>query len=372
MIFNRSIVREIAGSAGSTFSVLFCIVFTQVLIRVLSDASVGDVDTNVLFSVVALTTLTNLALILTLSVFIAVLMALSRAFRDSEMVVWFSSGLSLTAWIVPVLRFTLPVAAFIAAMTLVVSPWAEKTLADTRDRFQHRDDVSKVAPGRFMESEGGERVFFVENLDLNGAPRVQSIFASQRQGDRDVVIVASQGHIETNPDGARFLILDHGRRYDVKPGDAGNRVMEFDSYAIRLESSGIVPMGTRSARTLSTLALVQDPSPGNRGELLFRIAQPVAAILLAILAIPLAYVNPRVGRSVNLIVAALLALIYLNTLLIIQAHVQHGQLSFLPALVLPHLLAALVATGLFAYRLSVRRWRLFFWRPISSSRAKVG
>jgi lipopolysaccharide export system permease protein len=366
MIFSRSVVREIASNAGSAFSVLFCIVFTQVLIRVLSDATAGDVDTHVLFSVVALTTLTNLALILTLSVFIAVLMALSRAFRDSEMVVWFAAGQSLTAWIAPVLRFVVPVALFIATMTFVISPWAEQTLADTRDRFEHRDDVSKVAPGRFMESGGADRVFFVENLDLEGTPHVQGVFASQRNGDRNVVIVANEGHVETRPDGARFLILDHGRRYDIRPGDAANRIMEFERYAVRLESAGGMPLGNRSARTLSTLHLLKVSTPSNRGELLFRVALPVAAVVLSLLAIPLAHVNPRVGRSVNIIMAALMALIYLNTLLIMQSHVQHGKLPFAVAVVLPHLVAGGLAVALFARRLSVRRWRL--WPRMAGAR----
>ena len=356
MIFRRSIVREIASSAGSAFSVLFCIVFTQVLIRVLSDASSGDVDTKVLFSVVALTTLTNLALILTMSVFIAVLIALTRAFRDSEMVVWFAAGQSLTAWIGPVLRFVLPVAAFIAAMTLIISPWAESTLAQTRERFEHRDDVSKVAPGRFIESAASERVFFVENLELDGQPRVQSIFADQRNGQRDIVLVAAQGNIETHADGARFLVLNHGRRYEVTAGQASNRVLEFATYAIRLESKGEASLENRNARTYPTAQLLANPDPRNLGELLFRIALPIAAVVLALLAIPLAHVNPRVGRSVNIIIAALLAMIYFNAILIMQSQVQRDHLRFALAVCAPHVVAGLLGLFLFLRRTIVRRW----------------
>jgi len=139
MIFRRAVVQELANGAGAAFSVLFSIVFTQVLIRLLGDASSGDLDTQALFSIVALSTLTNLPLILTMSVFIAVLIALSRAFRDSEMVVWFAAGQSLTAWVRPVLRFVLPVTAAIAALSLFVSPWAERMIAEARQRFEQRE-----------------------------------------------------------------------------------------------------------------------------------------------------------------------------------------------------------------------------------------
>jgi lipopolysaccharide export system permease protein len=336
--------------------VLFCIVFTQVLIRLLGDATSGDIDTQGLFSIVALSTLTNLPLVLTMSVFIAVLIALSRAFRDSEMVVWFAAGQSLSAWVRPVLRFVLPLAAVISALALFVSPWAERMIAEARQRYEQRDDVSKVTPGRFIESAASDRVFFVENLDLEGAPRVQSVFASQRSAGHDILIVAREGHIETHTDGARFLVLNHGRRYEAAAGVAENRVLEFEAYAIRLESQVEAPLTNANARTYATIDLLADPSPRNLGELLFRLAFPVASVLLALLAVPLSHVNPRVGRSVNLVVAALLAMIYFNGILIMQAQVQHGRLPFWLALVLPHAVALVLVVALFALRLRARRW----------------
>jgi len=247
-----------------------------------------------------------------------------------------------------------------------VSPWAERMIAEARQRYEQRDDVSKVTPGRFIESAASDRVFFVENLDLSGAPRVQSVFASQRTGDHEVIIVAAQGHIETHADGARFLVLDHGRRYETTAGEAQNRVLEFESYAIRLESQIEAPLTNANARTYPTMDLVLDPSPRNLGELLFRLAFPIAVVLLALLAVPLSYVNPRVGRSVNLILAALLAMIYFNAILIMQAQVQHGRLAFALALALPHVAALLLLVTLFSYRISVRRWWPRLPRPAAA------
>ena len=355
MIFRRAIVSEIGNSAGAVFSVLFCIVFTQVLVHMLGDAASGDVDTKALFSVVALSTLTNLPLVLTLSVFIAVLIALSRAFRDSEMVVWFAAGQSLVAWVRPVLRFALPVACLVATLALFVSPWAERMIAEARQRFEHRDDVSKVTPGRFIESAASDRVFFVENLDIDGA-HVESVFASQRSGKHEIVIVAAQGNVETHADGSRFLVLSNGRRYEGSAGVAEHRVLEFDRYAIRLETQVDAPLTSSNARTFATSQLLADPTPRNLGELLYRLALPVAAVVLALLAVPLAYVNPRVGRSANLIFATLLALVYLNSIQIMQASVQRGRMGFGTAVWLAHAVAVLLLLALFYRRVSLRRW----------------
>jgi len=355
MIFQRAIAQEIANSAGAVFCVLFCIVFTQVLVHLLGDAASGDVDTKAIFSIVALQTLTDLPLVLTLTVFIAVLIALSRAFRDSEMVVWFAAGQSLLAWVRPVLRFSLPIAAVIATLALFVSPWAERMIADARERFEKRDDVSKVTAGRFIESAASERVFFVENLDLESA-HVQSVFASQLTGDHEVVIVAAQGNVETHSDGARFLVLSNGRRYEGAAGVPEHRVLEFERYAIRLESHSETPIASSNARTFTTAQLLADPSARNLGELLGRVALPVAVVVLSLLAVPLAHVNPRVGRSANLIIATLLALIYLSSLQTMQASVQHGRMAFGIAVWLVHAIAIALLVVLFLRRISARRW----------------
>jgi lipopolysaccharide export system permease protein len=65
-----------------------------------------------------------------------------------------------------------------------------------------------------------------------------------------------------------------------------------------------------------------------RGELLWRIGMPVSALILALLAIPLSYVNPRAGRSANMLIAILIYAIYSNLMSVSQAWVAQGKLSF--------------------------------------------
>jgi lipopolysaccharide export system permease protein len=75
--------------------------------------------------------------------------------------------------------------------------------------------------------------------------------------------------------------------------------------------------------------------------------------VLMLLAVPLGYVNPRVGRSANLIIALLLAVVYLNMINIMQSAVVQGKLLFNMAW-WPLQLIALCLVGLwFAWRLNV-------------------
>ena len=61
--------------------------------------------------------------------------------------------------------------------------------------------------------------------------------------------------------------------------------------------------------------------------------------MLTLLAVPLAYVNPRMGRSFNLIAAAFLYMLYSNCLNIVQSFIAQGKLGFWPGLALPHAIA---------------------------------
>ena len=368
MIFQRSILRELSSTAGAVFTVLFCILFSVGLVRILGEAANGDIDSGAVVSLLALSALTNLPVVLTLTVFVSVLMTLSRAFRDSEMVVWFAAGKSLLAWVAPVLRFSAPIVALIALLTLLATPWANGQIAQSRSRFEQRDDLSKVAPGRFAESSAADRVFFVESVDLDGA-RVRNVFVDHRIAGRDSVIAAAEGSIEIRPDGSRVLTLQRGRRYEGTPGQPGFRMVEFGRYSIPLDQPVQSPLAPSSARALPTLDLLLEPTAAHLGELIWRIGVPVIAAVLALLAVPLAFVNPRLGRSANLIVAVLLFVLYLDGIQIMQAWVQQGRMGFSPAVWLTHAIALTLTVLLFVRRVYLLRWVPLWARPFRWRRA---
>ncbi len=355
MIFRRAIALELSSTAGAVFSVLFCILFSVGLVRILGEAANGEIDSSAVVSILALSALTNLPVVLTLTVFVSVLMSMSRAFRDSEMVVWFASGRSLLAWIPPVIRFAVPAVLLIALLTFLVAPWAQAKMAESRARFQQRDDLSKVTPGRFAESTSANRVFFVESVDLDGA-RVRNVFVDHRTPEREAVIAAAEGQVQVQPDGSRVLTLERGRRYEGRPGAPGFRVVEFGRYSVPLEQPVQATFSPSTARALSTIDLLLAPTPINQGELLWRLGLPIVALVLALLAVPLAFINPRVGRSANLIVAVLLFVLYLDGIQITQAWVQQGRIGFAAGVWILHLLALALAVLLFVRRVYLQRW----------------
>lgn len=351
MIFRRAILREFANLAVAVFVTLLAITVTTLLIRFLGQAASGKLASEAVLALLGLSIINYLPVLLSLTLFVAVLMTLSRGYRDSEMIVWFSSGVSLTAWIRPVAVFAAPLVAVISALSFFLSPWAVGKSEQYRSLLEHQDEIARVSPGTFRESPRADRVYFVEGID-GGAREVQNIFVNSMQNNKLGVMMSKRGYQETRPNGERYLVLLDGRRYEGTPGSAEYKIMDFERYSIRIEFPE-APDVRASTKALSTPALLETPTNGHRGELLWRIGLPLAAFNLALLAIPLSFVNPRAGRSANLILALLTYMVYSNLISIAQAWVAQGRLPFEIGWWVVHCAMLLVLLALFYRRLAV-------------------
>ncbi len=353
MLFKKALRRDLANLAGVVFATLFTIMVTTTLIRLLGRAAGGGVDSQSVLPLIAFTAINFLPILLVLTLYVAVLMSLTRAYRDSEMVIWFASGRSIASWIGPVLGFALPFVLVVGAVAFFVAPWANRQAAEYQQRFQQREDVSAVAPGQFRESSSANRVFYVESVSEDQTT-VRNVFVTQTQGEMLTIVVSTGGRIETEANGDRFLVLERGRRYDGTEGRVEFRVMEFERYGIRLEPKSS-PLNDESSKLKNSAELIADFTPRNRAELLWRISLPVSAALLALLAIPLSAFNPRVGRSVNLVVALLLYVVYNNLVSVAQAWVAQERIQFSLGVWVVHAMLGLLIAALFWRRLNLIR-----------------
>ena len=364
MLFEKSLRRDITNLAGVVFASLFAIFLTTSVIRLLGRAAGGKVDTASVLPLIAYSSVVALPALMVLTLYVAVLLAVGRAWRDSEMVIWFSSGRSLGAWIGPVLRMAAPWVVLIGLISFVGAPWANRQMAELRQRFDSREDVSQIAPGRFRESVAAARVFFVESVD-EARGTVGNVFVASRKGDAVTVIASAGGRIEQNGS-ERFLVLEKGRRYDgplslSQPSPTAYRVLEFERYGLRLDPTE-PPTPERIARNLETKELLQDPTRWNLGELTWRLGLPFAAIWMVLLAIPLSYVNPRTGRTGNLILALLACIVYFNLLTLGSVWVAQGKASFALGALLPHGVFALGVAWLFSQHLRLESLLRWLWR----------
>lgn len=354
-IFQRTLIREFLTMGALVFFILLgVVVFTQ-LIRFLGESVSGLLAVDGVLVMLGFSAINYLPILLSISLFLSVLLTLTRCYRDSEMVVWFSSGIGLTRWIRPVLGYALPVTAAIALMSLVLSPWALSMADEFKRRLDSRDDVSHAQPGAFRESKQADRVFFLEGVDTENK-RVGNIFVRSIQHGREGTMVAKEGYQETAENGDRFLVLLNGTRYEGIPGQADFRIAHFERYAMRIEPAEL-RQSQPGVKTLATWQLIRDPNSWNMAELEWRIGLPVSALIMALLAIPLSRVDPRSGRSFNLIVAFVIYIFYNNMISVTNSWVGQGKLDALTGLWALHAFMFAVLLALFYQRTSLRPWR---------------
>ncbi len=353
MIFARSLIREFGQVSLTVGAVLMAILFTTQIIRLLGRAAGGILPADAVMVMLGFGAINYLPVVISLTLFIAVLMTLSRCYRDSEMVVWFANGKSLTDFIRPVLLFALPLVVMVAALSLFLSPWALKKSAEFTARLDARSDVSRISSGVFRESRNADRVFFVEKVDLETS-RIENVFVQSVQHQKLGVIVAEKGFQETHSNGDKFIVLQNGRRYEGTPGQADYRLVDFERYAMRIESNA-KKAGPPGVKTMMPNEILRAPTPERLAELHWRIGLPVSVLILSLLAIPLSFVNPRTGRSANLILAIFVYMIYSNLMSIAQAWVAQGKLSPIVGLWPVHGFMAIVLLLLFYRRLNTRR-----------------
>ena len=334
MLFQSSIRKELARSFGATLVVLVTIVMTIVLIRTLGQASRGFINPQDVMLFMAYSGLGRLPTILTLSLFIATVSALSRMYRDSEMVVWFTSGQGLTAFLKPLFRFAWPILLVIGLMSLFVWPWSNQQTKEMEARFQQRGDLARVAPGQFMESSSGNRVFFIDRNQAGGQTS-NDVFIAANENGKSSVTTARSGRIENRNDN-RFLILEGGQRLERVAGQPSMKVSEFEEYGTQTGESGPVSDSTPEAKMLSIQALIMTPSRSNMSELAWRIGLALTAVNIVILALALSSVNPRGGRSTSLIFGLLAFVVYNNMLNLGQGWISMGMVSFSHFLIVLH------------------------------------
>lgn len=334
MLFHSSIRKELGRSFGATLVVLATVVMTIMLIRVLGQASRGSVNPSDVLMVMGYTVLSQLSTILALSLFVSIVGTLSRMYRDSEMAIWLSAGRGLGSFLAPLLRFSWPILAVIAVLALLVWPWANTQIQDMKDRYERRGDIDRVAPGQFQESARGNRVFFIDK-DTPDSQSASNVFITASERGREVVTSARSGRLETIKDD-RFVVLSDGQRLESTVGQPGLKISEFKEYGTRIGTAALSVQDETPVKSRSTLQLLREPTLVHQAELAWRIGLAFAGFNFVVMALAVSTVNPRAGRSGNLVFALFAFVVYYNFLNLGQSWIMSGRIGAAPYLLLLH------------------------------------
>jgi lipopolysaccharide export system permease protein len=358
-ILDRYIFREIAQTWLAVTAVLLFILLTNQFARVLGDVAKDKLPRDAVFQVIGLTGLQYLTILVPIGLFLSIMLALGRLYRDSEMTAMTACRVGPAGIYRPLVWLTLPLALGVAWLAMEVAPKALTQVQRIGVEARRQADLASIEPGTFTSTGGDGAVVYAEKVI--GSGRVENVFLQkQDESGRVEVVVAASGEQRTTDDpNTRYFVLHDGRRYEGVPGTTQFRVVEFGEHGIpyRLPS---VEEPEPEPRELSTEALLTPRNVEESAELHWRIGVPLSTIVLAILAVPLARSQPRQGRYGKMAVGLLVFIIYFNLLSAGKAWLEKGAVPAAVGLWWVHALMLALAGTLLSLQNGLFR-RLFSW-----------
>lgn len=354
MLFQGALRKELGRSFAATLVVVLTIVLTMMLIRTLGQAARGVASPQDVVLLLGFAAMAHLPTMITLSLFVAVVLTLGRMYRDSEMAVWFSSGLSLGRMVRPVLGTAGPALVLVTVLVTVAWPWVNQQTLEVRERYNQRSDVARVAPGLFQSSSDGQRVFFIDR-DSAESQQARNVFILAQARSTESVTTALSGTLLTEASD-RFAVLERGQRNEFNAATGERALARFETYRVLIDQAQAPLTQSLPPKALSTPDLLVSRSPLNDGELAWRLGLCLGAGNLTLLGVGLAPVNPRRGGNWNLVLALLSFIVYFNLINLSQSWVAGGRLSLPAALWALHGLAFLCALALIWWRDHATSW----------------
>jgi lipopolysaccharide export system permease protein len=324
-LVDRYLLREIAASFFSVASVLMLVTLGGMLTLTLDRISRGKMPAALLLSQIGLRSVDALPLLMPLAVFLAVLLAYGRLYRDSEMSVLSASGYAHRALLRPVWYIAVPLTIALALLSFWLGPAAVRKSDRMIDAANRSLLVVGMEPGRFIELPGRESVVYVAEMSADGS-RFKRLFVHEQRDNRVDVTTAEHGELYQDRDGdERYLSLRDGFRAEGEPGKSDWRLMRFARNDIRLPEAGENADRQAEKRT-STLALWASPKPIDQAEFHWRLGLPLSALVLAMLAVPLSRSQPREPRYAKALLAVVAYVVYTNMMALGRGWIADGTL----------------------------------------------
>lgn len=352
MIFERVIRRELISTASIVFCIFFMITLAVIFIKILGQAAGGQINSEDILILISFQSFNYLPIILILTGFISVLLVITRSYQNSEIIIWFMSGLDLTKWIIPVLKFGWPIIILTALFSFIITPLANEQSEKLREYYQKREDITWIISGKFQKSVITNRIFFIDSID-DSNKKVKNIFINVMQDTKNSIFLAKEGELKINNNNEKFIILNQGWRYDEISNQSSFQITEFKHCKWLFTKKLQTINKQKSIRTLSSWNLLEKNINLNKGEFLWRVALPIMSFILMLLAIPLSFVNPREGRSISLLIALVLFFLYSNLISFFQSLVAQGWLPLTLGWWPIHLIVAIIIIYLFLWRLGI-------------------
>ncbi|WP_455374669.1 LPS export ABC transporter permease LptF [Kaarinaea lacus] len=358
MIIDRYLISEIVQTMAAVLFVLLLIFMGRYFAIFLADAAAGEITGGVVLDLLLLRTLSALNLMLPFALYISILLAFGRLYKDNEMTALAASGVTTPRILLTVFSLGLLFALLVGMFSLWLSPWAERQRSTITFESEKSSMLQNVLPGQFNElGKRKDAVFYVEEVSDDNK-QLSNVFAQIKSKDTMDVFSANKGYqYRDEKTGDTYLVLIDGFRYQGLPGKQDFLIQEYEKNAIRIVEPNITQKSQRN-RSAKTSELLERGKPSEQAELQWRISMPITTLLLAMLGVLISRTSPRQGRFSKLFLAILIYIIYSNAISIGRTWIEQNKVPVEVGVWWVHLVLLIFIIGLLYNQVTGRRFRI--------------
>ena len=341
------------------FAIIFIIglvLFGNQFVMMVQESVERGIPLQELMPLVSFNMIRDVSLILSLSLFLAIILTISQLYKNSEAVVMNSLGLSDKHFIVFIQPLVLLSFVIIFFLTIYAVPWAKQQKNIMEEETKNASEFSFITEGEFEVFKQGEIVFYASEskpLDTIEGQNMEEIFIYAFDNEKPVIVLASEAkkYIDSESKSI-YLRLKDGVRYQGIPGNENINILNFDLYDLEIVSGELqksIVIYTK-IEGKSTLDLIKEGGRYANAELQWRLSQPITVLILSVIGVFLGKTSPRGGKGVNLLIGIIVFMLYYNGLLIAKSAIELGQMDPIIGLWGVHLLMVLLLLLLYQFR----------------------
>ena len=324
-ILDRYILKETAQTWLAVTGVLLLILLANKFARFLGEAASGKLPSDVVFNLLALTSVHYLIVLIPVGLFLGIMLTLGRLYRDSEMAALMACGAGPRELYRPLYLLAILLAIALSGLTLIAGPWSAQASFTLRKNAEQDAQLGQFESGRFKGSRNRAGVFYTETVSADGK-NLEHVFMQDQRGDQLVIVTAQTGRQEIDPEtGRRVLLLENGYRYDGIPGEASFQQVRYVEHGIDVTPDQ-PNYDSDKRESVPTRLLLTSNDPRDIAELQWRLSAPLMALVLTLVAVPLARSDPREGKYGRVTMGVLLYVVYSNLLGVSQVWVERSNI----------------------------------------------
>ncbi len=327
MIIHRYIIVEILKPAAAIITVLLAVFISYSAATYLADAVAGALPPGTVGLLIGLRIGMALEVLLPTTLYLSIIIAIGRLYRDFEMTALASCGISYWGIIKPVLLLAIPVAIIASGSSLYMRPEAYKHIYRLKAKAKNAFEIAHLEPDQFFEIESEKYTFFAEEIDTK-RKSAHKVFLRAKQGNT-LQLIRAEEMTQNYHQAADYPIIVFRKGAMVElpfSGEGKGEITYFEKarYPI-ISASSLKQRYRRKAAT--TAHLLRSKLLEDKAELQWRLSTPINTILLALLAMPLSRINPRKGKYSKIGVAISIFAIFYQLYVVAKTQVENGSVN---------------------------------------------